>query len=138
MEMDTPGGVIRGYWAIGRLASAMPPISVMTTDSTVAKIGRSMKKREITSRTPAREIRNPKHQIRNKFEIRILKSETVLVLRISGFVIVSDLGLRISDLPPRPAGPATAWQCARPGPPSAAGPGAARRPPPSRPPSART
>ena len=27
--------------------SAMPPISVMTTDSTVAKIGRSMKKREI-------------------------------------------------------------------------------------------
>src|ERR1700683_5408493 len=45
MEIDTPGGVIRGYWATGRYFSAMPPINVMTTDRTVAKIGRSMKKR---------------------------------------------------------------------------------------------
>src|SRR5436190_11066583 len=43
--MVTPGGVIRGYWATGRLKRAIPPIRVMTTDSTVAKIGRSMKKR---------------------------------------------------------------------------------------------
>ena len=47
MEMVTPGGVIRGYWATGRKNSAIPPISVMTTDNTVAKTGRSMKKREI-------------------------------------------------------------------------------------------
>src|SRR5579871_5173287 len=46
METETPGGVMRGYWAIGSETSAMPPISVMTTDSTVAKIGRSMKNRE--------------------------------------------------------------------------------------------
>ena len=45
--MLTPGGVIRGYWAIGRNKSEIPPIKVMTTESTVAKIGRSMKNREI-------------------------------------------------------------------------------------------
>src|SRR4051794_38407246 len=45
MEIDTPGGVMRGDCATGRLARAMAPISVMTTDSTVAKIGRSMKNR---------------------------------------------------------------------------------------------
>ena len=38
---------MRGYWAIGRKNSAIPPIKVMTTDSTVAKIGRSIKNREI-------------------------------------------------------------------------------------------
>ena len=47
MEMTTDGGVMRGYCATGRNSSAMPPVSVMTTDSTVAKMGRSMKKREI-------------------------------------------------------------------------------------------
>src|SRR6478609_5355289 len=49
MEMDTPGGVIRGYCATGRWISAIPPISVIATDRTVAKIGRSMKNREITA-----------------------------------------------------------------------------------------
>ena len=45
--MLTPGGVIRGYCAIGRNKSEIPPIKVMTTESTVAKIGRSIKNREI-------------------------------------------------------------------------------------------
>src|SRR5260221_9673964 len=47
MEMVTPGGVTRGYCEIGRKYRAIPPTSVMISDSTVAKIGRSMKKREI-------------------------------------------------------------------------------------------
>ena len=38
------GGVICGYCAMGRLKTATPPASVMTMDSTAAKIGRSMKK----------------------------------------------------------------------------------------------
>src|ERR1700730_15038732 len=40
------GGVICGYWATGRLTTATPPASVMTIDSTEAKIGRLMKKCE--------------------------------------------------------------------------------------------
>ena len=43
------GGVICGYCASGKLKSATPPARVMRIDSTVAKIGRSMKKRENTS-----------------------------------------------------------------------------------------
>jgi len=40
-------GVIGGYWAIGRYSSAIPPVSEMKMESTAAKIGRSMKNREI-------------------------------------------------------------------------------------------
>ncbi len=40
------GGVICGYCARGSVKTAMPPASVTTIDSTLAKIGRSMKKRE--------------------------------------------------------------------------------------------
>ena len=40
------GGVICGYCAMGSVQTAMPPANVMTMDSTAAKIGRSMKKRE--------------------------------------------------------------------------------------------
>src|SRR5579862_8090033 len=47
IDTCTPGGVIRGYCASGKVKRAMPPISVITTDRTVAKIGRSMKNREI-------------------------------------------------------------------------------------------
>ena len=36
-----------GYCAIGSVNTAIDPASVMTIDSTEAKIGRSMKKREI-------------------------------------------------------------------------------------------
>ena len=48
----TVGGVMRGYCASGKENSATPPASVMTMDSTAAKIGRSMKKRENTSLLP--------------------------------------------------------------------------------------
>src|SRR5262245_32466323 len=53
MATTTPGGVMRGYWAIGRENSAMPPTSVITTLSTVAKIGRSMKKRDSMADGPS-------------------------------------------------------------------------------------
>src|SRR5947208_1569734 len=42
------GGVICGYCASGSVKRATPPASVMTMESTEAKIGRSMKKRENT------------------------------------------------------------------------------------------
>src|SRR6478752_2748399 len=42
------GGVTSGYWATGRVTRATAPARVMTMDRTEAKIGRSMKKREIT------------------------------------------------------------------------------------------
>ena len=42
----TVGGVTCGYWAKGRFRIASPPANVITIDSTVAKIGRSMKNRE--------------------------------------------------------------------------------------------
>ena len=42
-----------GYWAIGSETTATLPASVMTIDSTAAKIGRSMKKREIMAATPS-------------------------------------------------------------------------------------
>src|SRR5579884_2620506 len=45
---STVGGVTSGYCATGRLRSAIAPANVMTMDSTEAKIGRSMKKCEIT------------------------------------------------------------------------------------------
>src|SRR3954447_8200660 len=44
-DTSTVGGVISGYWATGRLKTATPPASVTRMDSTVAKIGRSMKNR---------------------------------------------------------------------------------------------
>src|SRR5271165_2958947 len=50
--MATPGGVIRGYWAMGSAKRAIPPIKVMTIDSTAAKIGRSMKNRAIMAKAP--------------------------------------------------------------------------------------
>src|ERR1051325_734907 len=47
-DTSTVGGVISGYCAIGSANKAILPASVMTIDSTQAKIGRSMKKRENT------------------------------------------------------------------------------------------
>src|SRR5437762_9093499 len=41
----TVGGAIGGYIAMGSAHSAIAPASVITIDRTVAKIGRSMKKR---------------------------------------------------------------------------------------------
>src|SRR5215207_3032504 len=51
-ETSTVGGVISGYWATGRLKSATVPASVTRMDRTLAKIGRSMKKR-VNMRGPA-------------------------------------------------------------------------------------
>src|SRR5688572_4626337 len=43
----TTGGAISGYWAIGSTRIAARPAITMKIESTAAKIGRSMKKREI-------------------------------------------------------------------------------------------
>src|SRR3954464_14727039 len=45
-DTSTVGGVISGYCAIGSVQTAMPPAKVITIESTEAKIGRSIKKRE--------------------------------------------------------------------------------------------
>ena len=44
----TTGGAISGYCAIGSARIAARPASTMKIESTAAKIGRSMKKREST------------------------------------------------------------------------------------------
>ena len=43
----TTGGAISGYWAIGRRPKETSPRITKTSDTTPAKIGRSMKKREM-------------------------------------------------------------------------------------------
>src|SRR4051812_16553712 len=43
----TTGGAISGYWPIGRVRIEARPAMTMNVESTAAKIGRSMKKREI-------------------------------------------------------------------------------------------
>src|SRR5688572_1207869 len=45
------GGATSGYCAIGSPSRATPPTMTMTTESTVAKMGRSMKKCEIIGRS---------------------------------------------------------------------------------------
>src|SRR3954465_13777356 len=52
----TVGGATSGYCAIGSCTSATPPTIRMTIDSTEAKIGRSMKKWEITITPPRRAL----------------------------------------------------------------------------------
>src|SRR5919204_6199538 len=47
-DTSTVGGVMSEYCAIGKVKSAMPPASVITIESTEAKIGRLMKNRENT------------------------------------------------------------------------------------------
>src|SRR5262245_34272523 len=53
------GGVICGYWASGRVQTATPPARVMTSDSTVAKMGLSMKKRENPPHSVVRAVTKP-------------------------------------------------------------------------------
>src|SRR5262245_55514473 len=48
----TVGGEIWGYCASGRLTAATAPASVITIEITLAKIGRSMKNREIMRLRP--------------------------------------------------------------------------------------
>src|ERR1019366_9161055 len=52
MATCTCGGEIGGYCAIGNENTASAPASVITMDSTVAKIGRSMKKCDSMSGSP--------------------------------------------------------------------------------------
>ena len=52
------GGVTGGNWASARVKTATPPASVITIDTTEAKIGRSMKNRENTRR---RSLANDRH-----------------------------------------------------------------------------
>src|SRR6516162_9750895 len=54
-DTSTVGGAISGYCATGRVTRATPPPSVMNMDSTEAKIGRSMKKRENTEKASLRQ-----------------------------------------------------------------------------------
>src|SRR4051812_24223172 len=49
----TVGGVISGYWATGRMKTAMLPISVMITEITAAKIGRLIKNFATSFTVPA-------------------------------------------------------------------------------------
>ena len=46
MVTSTVGGVISGYWEMGRARTATSPAITITIETTVAKIGRSIKKRE--------------------------------------------------------------------------------------------
>src|SRR5438067_1364309 len=48
------GGEMAGNWASGRVHPDVTPARMMTMDSTAAKIGRSMKNREITGDAPSR------------------------------------------------------------------------------------
>src|SRR5262245_58945406 len=52
VETSMVGGVISGYCVIGSASRARAPARVMIRDSTVAKMGRSMKKRDITGAPP--------------------------------------------------------------------------------------
>jgi hypothetical protein len=45
----TLGGVISGYWAMGRIKIQAAPNNVITTEQTVANTGRRIKKSEIDS-----------------------------------------------------------------------------------------
>src|SRR5437763_917249 len=75
-ETSTVGGVISGYCATGNVQTATPPASVMTMDSTEAKIGRSMKKREnmgirgqgpgVTGRGQRSEVRGQRSEVRGQ------------------------------------------------------------------------
>src|ERR1043166_4474910 len=50
------GGVTSGYCAIGSCVSATPPTMMKTIDRTLAKIGRSMKKWEITAMSSSNDL----------------------------------------------------------------------------------
>lgn len=52
-ETVTWGGVMSGYWAMGRLYMATRPAMTITMEMTDAKMGRSMKKWEIMGLLPS-------------------------------------------------------------------------------------
>ncbi len=51
-KMATDGGAIVGYCSIGRVRMASAPATMITIAMTVAKIGRSMKKRDSNAGLP--------------------------------------------------------------------------------------
>src|SRR5947209_10695492 len=53
------GGAISGYWAIGSRPKETTPRITKTRDTTAAKIGRSMKKREIRMADPNPQLAFP-------------------------------------------------------------------------------
>src|SRR5262245_23144068 len=110
MVTATPGGVIGGYWAIGNENSAIAPVRVMTIDSTAAKIGRSMKKREIMAAPLSRQ---------GVKESPLTGRPALLISLFSGLLVSWSPGLLVSWSPgldwgrasasaPRPAGSACA------------------------------
>src|SRR5271165_5813077 len=131
--MATPGGVIRGYWAMGSAKRAIPPIRVMTMDSTAAKIGRSMKNRAIMARAPlsawvgpeeakaAELVGRPAGSLASgSLELESLALEPVA----SGSLALGRVAPWQHQLPC--PGRATAWAPARGGPTCGAGPAAGR------------
>src|SRR5207249_11527433 len=76
MATCTCGGEIGGYCATGKENTAIAPVSVMTTDSTAAKIGRSMKKCENMSDASLSEVRGQRSEVRGqRSEVRGERSE---------------------------------------------------------------
>src|ERR1700722_3793272 len=53
MLMVIGGGAIDGYWSIGKVSTAMPPISMMISAMTHANTGRSIK--NLDMKQPCRE-----------------------------------------------------------------------------------
>src|SRR5271166_4274287 len=126
--MATPGGVIRGYWAMGSAKRAIPPIRVITMDSTAAKIGRSMKNRAIMTRAPLSAWVGPEEA-----------KTAELVGRLAGSLASASLALESLASGPLALGRVapwqhhvpcpgrvTAWAPARGGPTCGAGPAAGR------------
>src|SRR3546814_10928255 len=64
--MEIAGGATFGYWLIGSLRMDRAPASITTMASTQAKIGRSMKNRDMKAllRTPGRFRRTASHAYR--------------------------------------------------------------------------
>src|SRR5882762_2615278 len=70
--MEIVGGATSGYWATGSLTAATTPTMTMTIDRTAAKMGRSMKKRDILNPPEVRgqrsEVTGPKSRRGLDFE----------------------------------------------------------------------
>src|SRR5271157_4795305 len=138
IDTDTPGGVIRGYWAMGSAKSAIPPIKVMTIDSTAAKIGRSMKNRAIMARAPLSAWVGPEEAKTAELVGRLARTlaSGSLALESIASEPVAPGSLVSGALAPEPVAPgqhqlpylgrATAWAHARGGPTYGAGPAAGR------------
>src|SRR5215213_7487515 len=90
------GGAISGYCAIGSRMNDTPPRMMKTIDSTEAKIGRSMKKREIFIGT----IQTERHQGSRLSSCRERMSRGRIEWRRPRIVRVEPTGVRVSLLHP--------------------------------------